>query len=96
MTEENSFPLRINGTEQVTNGEEGHHWSVPSVPHLRELMRRVFALQDVAGEVGTRARQDMLTNFSPAVVGKQVAARIAAVQGLAQARAVKRRSKEEL
>jgi hypothetical protein len=96
MTPQNSYPLRINGTEQVPKGEEGHRWAVPSVPHMKELMRFVSTNKGAAGEIGKQARADMMADFSPAVIAKQVSDRIAAVQGFAQATAAKGARKEEL
>lgn len=42
MTEANSYPLRIDGMDEIPTGAfRGHLWARPSVQHLRELMRRV-------------------------------------------------------
>lgn len=45
----NSYPLNIDGLELVGAGAFAkHQWSVPSLTHLRSLMRHVFSSPDEA------------------------------------------------
>ena len=59
MTEENSYRLKSVGVEKQTG------FSVPSVEHLRELMRHVFSHRDEATVKGLRARHDVHSQFHP-------------------------------
>mmetsp|Transcript_81412 Transcript_81412/g.226310 ORF Transcript_81412/g.226310 Transcript_81412/m.226310 type:complete len:116 (-) Transcript_81412:294-641(-) len=65
-----SLPLRIDGLEPVEPGSapEGHLWAMPSVPHLRELMRWVVDHREEARRIGSRARASMLADFRPDLV----------------------------
>ena len=42
-----------------------HQWAEPSVPHLRQLMRRVFERRDEAAQRGKAARDRMVREYSP-------------------------------
>lgn len=73
MTEENSFPLRIDGLELITEGpwkNSGMKWARPSIQHLRELMRFVHENPEIAIEKGKHARRDMLEKFTPKIVAE--------------------------
>ena len=70
MTEENSYPLKSVGVEKQTG------FSVPSVEHLRELMRHVFSHRDEAAEKGRRARSDVHSQFHPGQVRELLLARL--------------------
>lgn len=74
MTDDNSYPLAIDGLTTVNEGAfQGHMWAAPSVAHLRQLMRAVH--QDPAGAKakGVQARRDMVANYSPSVMGAKLA-----------------------
>lgn len=75
MTEENSFPLRIDGLDEIKEGpwkDSGMKWARPSVQHLRELMRFVHENPEIAIEKGKRARQDMLERFTPKKIAEDI------------------------
>jgi len=73
MTENNSYPLSIEGLELVGSGAfREHMWAKPSVKHLQQLMREVFTSREEAREKGRQARRDMLSYYCPVCVAQQV------------------------
>ncbi|KAG1703207.1 hypothetical protein DVH05_008118 [Phytophthora capsici] len=73
MTEENSYPLEIDGLIEITEGAfKGHKWADPSVRHLTELLIRVKEHPEEAVAKGKQARKDMVEKYSPAIIGKIV------------------------
>eukprot|EP00741_Cyanophora_paradoxa_P004321 tig00000792_g4195.t1 len=65
MTDENSFPLPIDGLVPVPEGPfKGHLWAQPSVYSLREIMRWVFEHREEARGRGRRARRDVSEKYS--------------------------------
>ncbi len=80
LTQENSFPLRVEAMEQVPNGAEfgmvAAKWARPSVAHLRELMRFVFENRDDARLRGIQAREDILSKFHHGIIADQVISRL--------------------
>mmetsp|Transcript_90113 Transcript_90113/g.259815 ORF Transcript_90113/g.259815 Transcript_90113/m.259815 type:complete len:450 (-) Transcript_90113:83-1432(-) len=79
MSEAYSLPLRIDGLEPVDpgNAPEGHRWAVPSVEHLRTLMRWAAEHREEAAAVGARAREAMVSKFSPrAIVDEHIVPRL--------------------
>lgn len=69
LSERCALPLKIEGLREVgEHGPKGHKWAEPSVTHLRSLMRWVVEHPDEAKLIGQRAREEMLTRFSPEVV----------------------------
>ncbi|RLN63361.1 hypothetical protein BBJ29_002115 [Phytophthora kernoviae] len=73
MTEENSYPLKIDGLVEITEGAfRGHKWADPSVEHLKELMLRVKKHPEEAVSKGKRAREDMVAKYSPEIIGAVV------------------------
>lgn len=52
-------------------------WAQPSVPALRQLMRRVVERRGEAAAKGTAARVRMVERYSPDVVARLVAAQLA-------------------
>ncbi|KAL6989199.1 hypothetical protein U1Q18_014952 [Sarracenia purpurea var. burkii] len=69
LTEENSYPLPMEGLSEVPEGPfRGHLWAEPSVDRLRVLMRRVMSHPEEAKVKGRRAREDMISRFSPEIV----------------------------
>lgn len=73
MNELNSFPLDIDGLEDMHDANfPGHHWAIPSVSHLRKLMRQVVSEPSEAARRGARARRDMETKYCPQCIAKLV------------------------
>lgn len=73
LTEENSYPLRVDQMSEVPEGPfKGHLWAEPSVEQLRAVMRRVVSNPEEAKGRARRAREDMIRWFSPAVVARIV------------------------
>ncbi|GAB4820035.1 hypothetical protein N2152v2_007081 [Parachlorella kessleri] len=70
-----AFPLATQGME-----EDGSHLCQPSVQHLRQLMRQVVEHPQEAARRGRAARERMLSRYSPAVVGRRVAARLRQIE----------------
>ncbi|KAJ8552169.1 hypothetical protein ON010_g10374 [Phytophthora cinnamomi] len=70
MTEENSYPLKIDGLIEITEGAfRGHMWADPSVKHLKELLIRVKEHPEEAVAKGKQAREDMVAKYSPEIIG---------------------------
>eukprot|EP00232_Nephroselmis_pyriformis_P011183 CAMPEP_0182875768 /NCGR_PEP_ID=MMETSP0034_2-20130328/13741_1 /TAXON_ID=156128 /ORGANISM="Nephroselmis pyriformis, Strain CCMP717" /LENGTH=292 /DNA_ID=CAMNT_0025008523 /DNA_START=148 /DNA_END=1023 /DNA_ORIENTATION=- len=73
LTEENGYPLRVEGLDTIQEGfMEGHQWARPSAAHLRELMRLAFSDPAGAAARGKLARRDMVAKYSPDAVGRVV------------------------
>lgn len=69
LTDENSYPLTVDGMSEVMEGPfMGHLWAEPSVDKLQHLMRHVMTNVDEAKTRGRNAREDMIRRFSPEVV----------------------------
>ena len=64
MTPTNSFPLRYDGLDTITEGPwRGHQWARPSVTHLKELMRTVYSDPLAAKAVGKRGQQFIKAHY---------------------------------
>ncbi|KAL4182878.1 hypothetical protein AMTRI_Chr11g95360 [Amborella trichopoda] len=73
MTEENSYPLPVEGMRVIGEGPfKGHLWAEPSVNGLRILMRRVWLNGEERERKGKKGREDMVRRFSPHVVARVV------------------------
>lgn len=82
MTEENSYPIKVEGLVPVKSGAfQGHRWAQPSVTHLRQLMRHVVDHPDEAATKGKRARLHMHRNYSPEVLAQTVMKHMRRIHG---------------
>ncbi|OWZ22319.1 hypothetical protein PHMEG_0002980 [Phytophthora megakarya] len=73
MTEENSYPLKIDGLVEIAEGAfRGHMWADPSVKHLKELLVRIKEHPEEAIAKGKQARKDMVDKYSPEIIGEIV------------------------
>jgi hypothetical protein len=63
------------GWQEIT-AYKGHRWAEPALPSLVARLRQVAEHPDEAREIGRRAQEHVVTHFSRAVVGKQIAAGI--------------------
>ena len=80
MTEENSFPLKIDGLETIKDGPfAGHKWASPSTTHLMQLMRHVYTHPDDASKKGQRARQTMEREYCLECVARVVLQELSAL-----------------
>jgi GT2 family glycosyltransferase/glycosyltransferase involved in cell wall biosynthesis len=84
MTLRNSFLVR----HRLVEIERDHHhykkgsvWADPDLDHAAELMRFVYENRELAGEVGRRARQEVLHAFDPRAVGARIKERLLRVAG---------------
>lgn len=82
MTDANSYPLKIDGLEEVPSSSEygaapGKMWAKPSEDHLVELMRRVFTDREEAAAVGRRAREHVVQHYSDEAIAQLVVERAA-------------------
>ncbi|XP_027934950.1 uncharacterized protein LOC114190317 [Vigna unguiculata] len=74
LTDDNSYPLPVDRMSEVTEGPfKGHLWAEPSVDKLQVLMRQVMNNLTEATAIGRKAREDMITRFSPEIVADIVA-----------------------
>jgi glycosyltransferase involved in cell wall biosynthesis len=81
MTEENSFPLQINGLVPVGEGPfKDHMWADPSLEHLKERMRFAFSHPEEVEKRGKKAREDMVAKYSPRIIGDMVINRLKAIE----------------
>lgn len=77
LTDENSYPLPVERMSEVKEGPfEGHLWAEPSISKLQVLMREVTTNVDEAKAKGRRAREDMVSRFSPDIVADIVHSQI--------------------
>ncbi|GMG99496.1 hypothetical protein Nepgr_001336 [Nepenthes gracilis] len=73
LTEDNGYPLPIAKMSEVMEGPfKGHLWAEPSVERLQALMRHVMSNAEEAKAKGRRAREDMISQFSPEIVAETV------------------------
>lgn len=80
MTPENSFPVAYELkplARPLGAYAAGLDWAEPDVEHAAACLRRVVEDQALARDIGRRARQTMLTRFSPEAIGKQYLERLA-------------------
>jgi glycosyltransferase involved in cell wall biosynthesis len=101
MTEANSYPVRVASLVPMQTSDEGlraegHLWAEPDVAHLRERMRWVYDHRDDAAAKGRRARADMVTHYSPSVVGAAVRERLAQLVAVDPAGRRRAASRDEL
>ncbi|KAL0322087.1 UNVERIFIED_CONTAM: hypothetical protein Scaly_2505100 [Sesamum calycinum] len=65
LTDENSYPLPVEGMTEVKEGPfKGHLWAEPSTDKLQLLMRHVMINHSEAKSKGMKARLDMMRRFS--------------------------------
>lgn len=55
-------------------------WADPSIEHLRERMRYAFSHPEEVEKRGKKAREDMMTKYSPRTVGDIVISRLKAIE----------------
>ncbi|KAI9995687.1 hypothetical protein PInf_012755 [Phytophthora infestans] len=80
MTEENSYPLNIDGLIEIKEGAfKGHMWADPSVKHLKELLLRIKEHPKEAVAKGKQARKDMVDKYSPEIIGEIVLGHISRI-----------------
>ncbi|KDO23156.1 hypothetical protein SPRG_09964 [Saprolegnia parasitica CBS 223.65] len=73
MTQDNSFPLQIDGLVPILDGAfKGHLWANPSETHLIELLQYVATHPEDAKAKGQRARADMVDKYAPSIVAEIV------------------------
>ncbi|GAB5353892.1 hypothetical protein AAMO2058_000073100 [Amorphochlora amoebiformis] len=94
MTEENSYPLKIDGLEQLKKGPyKGHKWAAPSVSHLQQLMRHLVDNPTEARHKGKRARKDMVDKYCISCINRVVTDRLAVVYDIMQNSTASRRGR---
>lgn len=69
MSQDNSYLIEVEGLEPAASEPgldffRGRFWARPSLPHLRELLRRVVERPEEAGARGRRARADVLAGWT--------------------------------
>ena len=74
---------------------EAKRWAMPSVAHLKELMRYVIINPEHARHVGKRARRHIVDNYSEEAIARQVDERLQHIHNIvAQRRGNSRGSKK--
>ncbi|KAL2324984.1 hypothetical protein Fmac_024042 [Flemingia macrophylla] len=82
LTEDNGYPLPVDRMSEVTEGPfKGHLWAEPSEDKLQVLMRQVMSNFTEATAKGRKAREDMISRFSPEIVADIVADHIQRILG---------------
>eukprot|EP00040_Diaphanoeca_grandis_P025030 m.138235 g.138235 ORF g.138235 m.138235 type:complete len:538 (+) comp29979_c0_seq2:51-1664(+) len=81
LNEDNGYPLHIDGLATVTEGpyRKHHMWAVPSLEHLKSLMKEVVENPNAARLKGELARRSMVEKFSPKVVADLTINRLAQI-----------------
>ncbi|OQS06428.1 hypothetical protein THRCLA_01532 [Thraustotheca clavata] len=73
MTNENSYPLNIDGLVAIEEGAfKGHLWANPSVKYLSELLVHVYNNPEEAKKKGAIARSDMIAKYSPHILAEMI------------------------
>ena len=78
MNTENSLPLDCTLVDVPEEGwreiptYQGHRWAEPSVPHLRQLMRRAFEDRESGRLLGERARHDIAEMYNYTTVASRI------------------------
>jgi len=78
MSQDNSYLIEVEGLEPVASEPgldflRGRRWARPSLPHLRELLRRVVERPEEAGARARRARADVLAGWTADQTGDGLA-----------------------
>jgi glycosyltransferase involved in cell wall biosynthesis len=78
MSQDNSYLIEVEGLEPAASEPGldllgGRRWARPSLPHLRELLRRVVEHPEEAGTRGRRARADVLAGWTADQTGDGLA-----------------------
>jgi glycosyltransferase involved in cell wall biosynthesis/lipopolysaccharide biosynthesis glycosyltransferase len=79
MTPSNSFPVKYRLVEIERDYgpyKKGWLWAEPDLDHAAHLMRQLYENRTTAIAVGRRARQDVLSQLHPEIVGKKVKERL--------------------
>ncbi|KAJ4462193.1 putative glycosyltransferase [Paratrimastix pyriformis] len=74
LTSHTGYPLPIEGLRNATGREfrPEQRWAMPSITHLRRIMRAVFTNREQAAEIGRRARQAVVERFDRRVILEDV------------------------
>ncbi len=83
MTAANSLPVdyQLRSIEaDIGPYRQGQRWAEPDLDDAATKMRRVVADRDLRQQLGERARSDCLAALAPAVVGRLIETRLAAVR----------------
>ncbi|KAI8468679.1 MAG: hypothetical protein J3K34DRAFT_477473 [Monoraphidium minutum] len=80
------YPIPIDGLVQAPGWRWGLHWAAPSARHLRAAMRAAAADPAGVAAKGAAARARAVQRYAPAAVARLLAAEVARVEALLQAR----------
>ena len=83
MTADNSFPVRydlVTIAEDIGPYPAGAVWADPDVAQAAEMLRGLLSDPSRGRAVGERARRDIATRFSPAVIGQRIRQRLEALR----------------
>lgn len=80
MNDDNSYLIEIEKLSLIDQSMpffyHGHRWAQPSVDHLKKLMRKIYENQDEAKNIGNKARDYILSNYSQEKVAKMIYQRL--------------------
>ncbi len=88
MRQDNSLPVNytlVKIAKDVGVYKAGQTWANPDVAHAASLMRQVVADPALRERISKESRRTMVEEFSPAVIGQRIRARLAYIQNTLQA-----------
>jgi hypothetical protein len=95
VNEHVAYPLAITGVDVIKDDPSdpsfvqafvGQAWATPSIPHLVQLLQRVYRHPAEAAAKGRAAREHIQRHFTPAVVARAVALEVQRLQGVVRQR----------
>eukprot|EP01116_Phalansterium_solitarium_P009089 TRINITY_DN2310_c0_g1_i2.p3 TRINITY_DN2310_c0_g1~~TRINITY_DN2310_c0_g1_i2.p3 ORF type:complete len:338 (-),score=152.50 TRINITY_DN2310_c0_g1_i2:51-1064(-) len=95
MRASNSHPVAV--ASLVPADVSGHLWAQPNITLMRRAMRDVFTNRHTAKELGRKARQDVVANWSLERIGDLIIDKVKAIQAqLPTLQSEKKRKRDEL
>jgi glycosyltransferase involved in cell wall biosynthesis len=88
MRQDNSLPVNyklVKLARDIGVYKAGQTWAEPDVAHAASLMQQVVADPALRARIAKEAKRTMVEEFSPAVIGQRIRARLAHIQHTLQA-----------
>jgi len=77
--QENAFPVPVAQLAESHDIPAGHRWAIANVANLTAIMQFLVQHPEKGREIGQRARQSMLRNFSQKAVGERLMHRVSEI-----------------